>query len=112
MRLWSLNKVNSLRFLISSAVLTSNVSFPKLPIKIFFILLAMRYAPAMDYLRWIRPEGLPGMRKILKEFRPYRGRVILVVVLGLVISAIQPVAVKLVNRIVDELQKGSKMDPS
>lgn len=54
---------------------------------------------------------LHGTRRVLKEFKPYRARVLLVLVLGLVISAIQPLSVKLVNQIVDELQKGPQMDP-
>lgn len=58
-----------------------------------------------------RPDDFPGMRKILVEFKPYKGKVALVIFLGLVISAIQPVAVKLVNRIVDELQKGPQLNP-
>lgn len=46
------------------------------------------------------------LKRLISEFRNYRALVLLVLVLGLIISAIQPAAVQLVNKIVDELQKG------
>lgn len=52
-----------------------------------------------------------AFNQILSEFRPYRAQVSLVLVLGLIISAIQPIAVQLVNKIVDEIQKGPHLNP-
>src|ERR1041385_1573950 len=50
--------------------------------------------------------SLHAIARLFGEFRRYRLRVAGVVVLGLVISAIQPVSVKLSQRIIDELQNG------
>jgi len=48
-----------------------------------------------------------ALRRVVGEFRPFKGKLCIVLVLGLVISAIQPISVKLSQRIIDELQKGS-----
>ncbi len=48
-----------------------------------------------------------ALKRVLGEFRPYRFQIAIVLVLGLVISAIQPISVKLSQRIIDELQNGS-----
>lgn len=50
--------------------------------------------------------GWGVLRRLLPEFRPYRGRLLLVLALGLVIAAIQPVCVKLTQDIVDGLRLG------
>jgi subfamily B ATP-binding cassette protein MsbA len=51
-----------------------------------------------------------ALKKVVGEFKPYKGKLSLVLVLGLVISAIQPISVKLSQRIIDELQKGSLIE--
>lgn len=48
-----------------------------------------------------------ALKRVVGEFKPYKPQILLVLVLGLVISAIQPISVKLSQRIIDELQKGS-----
>lgn len=47
-----------------------------------------------------------AIARLFAEFLPYRRQVILVFCLGLVISAVQPAAVKVSQRIIDELQAG------
>jgi ATP-binding cassette, subfamily B, bacterial MsbA len=67
---------------------------------------------------WFRVNGLAknlknhAISRVLMELKPHKGRLSLVLALGLIIAAIQPVAVNLVKRIVDELQKGKGLDPS
>jgi subfamily B ATP-binding cassette protein MsbA len=51
-----------------------------------------------------------ALKRVVGEFKPYKGKLSLVLVLGLVISAIQPISVKLSQRIIDELQKGSLIE--
>lgn len=48
-----------------------------------------------------------ALKRVIGEFRPYKVKLALVLILGLVISAIQPISVKLSQRIIDELQNGS-----
>jgi ATP-binding cassette, subfamily B, bacterial MsbA len=48
-----------------------------------------------------------ALRRVVHEFGPYKTKLAVVLILGLVISAIQPISVKLSQRIIDELQKGS-----
>jgi ATP-binding cassette, subfamily B, bacterial MsbA len=54
-----------------------------------------------------RPESrFKAMSRLLRELLPYRAPIGLMVFLGIVISAIQPVSVKLSQKIIDELQRG------
>ncbi|NBX68302.1 MAG: ABC transporter ATP-binding protein [Proteobacteria bacterium] len=48
-----------------------------------------------------------ALKRVIGEFKPYKPQIIIVLALGLVISAIQPISVKLSQRIIDELQKGT-----
>lgn len=48
-----------------------------------------------------------ALKRVVGEFKPYKAKLSVVLVLGLIISAIQPISVKLSQRIIDELQKGS-----
>lgn len=69
----------------------------------------------MELLRKIKSkysaQEFYAIGRVIREFKPHRAQVAWVLFLGLVIAATQPIAVKLVNRIVDELQKGPAMDP-
>jgi len=58
----------------------------------------------------MRSEKHLVLIKLFREFKPYRGRVAIVVALGLVISAIQPLSVRLSQKILDELQRGVDND--
>jgi ATP-binding cassette, subfamily B, bacterial MsbA len=53
-----------------------------------------------------------SMARVWDEVRPHRKTLAIVMGLGLIIAAIQPVSVGLVKRIVDELQKGKGLDPA
>ncbi len=50
--------------------------------------------------------GLGALRRLFAEFRPYKGRLFLVLGLGIVIAAIQPASVKLTQDIIDGLKLG------
>lgn len=52
----------------------------------------------------------PALRRLIGEFRPYRGTIAIVIGLGLVISSIQPASVKLTQLIIDYFQL-SKVQP-
>jgi subfamily B ATP-binding cassette protein MsbA len=52
-------------------------------------------------------SSFSALRRVIGEFRPYKGKLAIVLALGLVISAIQPISVKLSQRIIDELQSGA-----
>lgn len=52
-------------------------------------------------------SSFSALRRVAGEFRPHKGKLALVLVLGLVISTIQPISVKLSQRIIDELQSGT-----
>ncbi len=56
--------------------------------------------------RILNALGLGALRRLFSEFRPYRGRLGLVLALGIVIAAIQPVSVKLTQDIIDGLKLG------
>jgi subfamily B ATP-binding cassette protein MsbA len=51
-----------------------------------------------------------ALKRVVGEFKPYKVKLSLVLILGLIISAIQPISVKLSQRIIDELQKGSLIE--
>lgn len=57
-------------------------------------------------------KSYPALARLVKSFAPHKWRVARILCLGLVVSAIQPVSVKLTERIVNELQKGQAIDPS
>jgi hypothetical protein len=48
-----------------------------------------------------------ALYRLLAECRQYKGIFAIVLCLGLVISAIQPVSVKITQRMIDELQAGT-----
>ncbi len=48
-----------------------------------------------------------ALKKVVGEFKPFKLEIAIILILGLVISAIQPISVKLSQRIIDEIQKGS-----
>lgn len=52
-------------------------------------------------------QSFIALKRVIGEFKPYHGKLAIVLILGLVISAIQPISVKLSQRIIDELQSGS-----
>lgn len=60
----------------------------------------------MSNPRWTERLRLHALGRLAAEFRGHRSRMLLVFGLGLVISAVQPAAVRLSQRIIDELQKG------
>src|SRR5262245_46675472 len=49
---------------------------------------------------------LNALQRLAREFAPYKLKITLVIVLGLVISAVQPVSVRLSQYILDELKLG------
>ena len=53
---------------------------------------------------------LHALSRLLAEFRPYKIQLGIVFILGLVISAVQPVSVKLSQQIIDGLQQGGTPD--
>src|SRR4051794_4260222 len=56
--------------------------------------------------RFMSSVRLHALGRLLAELSPFRWIIALVFFLGLVISAIQPLSVKLSQRIIDELQRG------
>lgn len=62
----------------------------------------------MDSLQTTRG---PVLLRLLREFRQYRAAIVGVLVLGLVISAVQPISVKLTQLIIDSLQGPGKEFP-
>jgi len=48
--------------------------------------------------------------RLVGEFKPYRGKTAGILLLGLLISALQPLAVKITQAIIDDLQKGVPSD--
>ncbi len=57
-------------------------------------------------------DSFIALKRVMGEFRPYKIKLSLVLCLGIVISLIQPISVKLSQRIIDELQKGSLIQGS
>ncbi len=55
-----------------------------------------------------KPVSPAIKRRILREFAPYRGSIALVILLGLVISSVQPASVKVTQLIIDYLQLSTK----
>jgi ATP-binding cassette, subfamily B, bacterial MsbA len=56
---------------------------------------------------WILDKlGLSSLRRLFAEFRPYQGRLGVVVGLGIVIAAIQPASIRLTQQIIDGLKLG------
>ena len=47
--------------------------------------------------------------RLICEFYPYRFRMLWIVLLGLVVSAVQPVSIRLSQQIIDEFQRGSNV---
>ncbi|NDG27049.1 MAG: ABC transporter ATP-binding protein [Proteobacteria bacterium] len=56
-------------------------------------------------------ERFPALVRLIKGLAPYQGRVLGILLLGLIVSAIQPLSVKLTEQIVNELQKGQSLEP-
>ena len=56
--------------------------------------------------KWMESFQLHAIVRLFGEFKRFKPQISLVVFLGLIISAIQPVSVKVSQRIIDELQKG------
>lgn len=52
------------------------------------------------------PRSFWALRRLLGELKPHRAAVLTVLVLGLVVSAIQPACVKLTESILDQLRQG------
>lgn len=53
----------------------------------------------------------PAIAKLIRRLAPYKVRVGLILSLGLVVSSIQPVSVRLTEKLINELQKGRTLDP-
>ncbi|MBI4404900.1 MAG: ABC transporter ATP-binding protein [Deltaproteobacteria bacterium] len=58
-------------------------------------------------LREAASSSFQALARLIAEFKPYKGRVLAVLLLGIVISAIQPASVKVSQQVIDSLQKGS-----
>ena len=70
----------------------------------------MGYARPRMFSRF--KSTFPALARLVKRFSNYKLRVALVLFLGLVVSSIQPLSVKLTERLISELQKGKSIDPS
>lgn len=51
-----------------------------------------------------------AIRRLLRELVPHKAKIALVIFLGLVVSAVQPVSVRITQRIVDDLQHGLSLE--
>jgi len=59
-----------------------------------------------------KKTSFAALKRVIAEFKPFKVEIGIVLALGLVISAIQPISVKLSQRIIDELQKGTFIEGS
>ncbi|MFM8269242.1 MAG: ABC transporter ATP-binding protein [Pseudomonadota bacterium] len=57
-------------------------------------------------------NAFPALARLAQHFSNYKFRVSIVLMLGLVVSSIQPLSVKITERLISELQKGQSIDPS
>jgi len=59
-----------------------------------------------------RPHRFPALSQVVHQLGQYKTRVVCIVFLGLVVSSIQPLSVRLTEKLMSELQKGKSIDPS
>lgn len=56
--------------------------------------------------------AFPALARLVQRFSQYKVRVTIVLVLGLIVSSIQPLSVKITESLISELQKGKDLDTS